>query len=58
MTDYLTTQQVADELRVSNRTVARWVREGLLTPDVVAPGGRGVFLFTPDTIAAWKAHQL
>jgi excisionase family DNA binding protein len=39
----LTSTDVAKRLSVSNRTVARWVREGRLTPAYTTPGGQHRF---------------
>jgi excisionase family DNA binding protein len=39
----LTSTDVAKRLSVSNRTVARWVREGKLTPAYTTPGGQHRF---------------
>jgi excisionase family DNA binding protein len=39
----LTSSDVAQRLGVSNRTVARWVREGRLKPEYVTPGGQNRF---------------
>jgi excisionase family DNA binding protein len=39
----LTSRDVAQRLGVSNRTVARWVREGKLRPEYVTPGGQSRF---------------
>jgi excisionase family DNA binding protein len=39
----LTSTEVAHRLSVSNRTIARWVREGRLKPEYVTPGGQSRF---------------
>ena len=36
----MTSQDVARRLNVNRRTVARWVREGKLTPAYTTPGGQ------------------
>ena len=36
----LTSTQVADELGLNRRTIARYVTEGWITPDVITPGGQ------------------
>jgi excisionase family DNA binding protein len=37
--EYLTTPQAAKALGVSERSLRRWVLDGLLEPDYVTPGG-------------------
>ena len=37
--DLLTTTQAAAQLGVSARSLARWAREGRLTPALITPGG-------------------
>jgi excisionase family DNA binding protein len=39
----LTSHDVARRLGVNRRTVARWVREGRLTPAYTTPGGQHRF---------------
>ncbi|WP_346072228.1 MerR family transcriptional regulator [Saccharopolyspora thermophila] len=39
----VTSSEVARELGVARQTVARWVREGVITPAVVTAGGQGRF---------------
>jgi excisionase family DNA binding protein len=36
----MTSQDVARRLNVNRRTVARWVREGKLSPAYTTPGGQ------------------
>jgi len=36
----LTTGQVADALGISARSIARWAREGKLTPALITAGGQ------------------
>jgi predicted site-specific integrase-resolvase len=38
-TEWYTTREVAAAFRVDGRTVARWRRDGKLTPDMVTLGG-------------------
>ncbi|MGW5791003.1 excisionase family DNA-binding protein [Saccharopolyspora sp. NPDC003752] len=39
----ITSSEVARKLGVSRQTVARWVREGVITPAFVTAGGQGRF---------------
>lgn len=39
----LTSSQLADELGVSRRSVARYVRAGILVPELYTPGGQARF---------------
>ncbi len=46
----LTTREVAQRLKVDVSTVARWVRDGKLSPTFEADGLRGVRLFAPEVV--------
>lgn len=48
--DFVTTRDVAQALRISTREVARRVERGSLTPVAKLPGIRGAFLFDPSVI--------
>ncbi|MGH8966538.1 MAG: helix-turn-helix domain-containing protein [Actinomycetes bacterium] len=51
--DLLTTTEAARELGVSARSLARWAREGRLTPALVTPGGdhrSGRYLWNLDDL--------
>ncbi|MGI8306120.1 helix-turn-helix domain-containing protein [Saccharopolyspora sp. ASAGF58] len=39
----LTSSQLADELGVSRRSVARYVQAGILVPELFTPGGQARF---------------
>ncbi|MBK0870537.1 MULTISPECIES: MerR family transcriptional regulator [Saccharopolyspora] len=39
----LTSSQLADELGISRRSVARYVQAGILEPEFYTPGGQGRF---------------
>ena len=39
----LTSSQLADELGISRRSVARYVQAGILVPELYTPGGQGRF---------------
>lgn len=53
--EWMTTAAVADRLDVDVSTVARWVRSKRLVPDIKAPGLRGAYLFTPETVDRFAA---
>lgn len=55
--EWLTTRAVAERLGVDVATVARWVRTGLLTPDIKTPGLRGAYVFSPETVDAFAAAR-
>lgn len=61
-TTHMTSQQVADALKVHRATVHRWVTRGLLEPaQVIHLDGRDkgarVYLFDPEYIAELAARQ-
>lgn len=53
----MTTSEASKVLRVSARHVARLVSAGTLQPAIVAPGGRGSFLFDAEHIRAVAAAR-
>lgn len=54
--ELLTSSQVAKQLRVSLATVARMAADGRLDAQKL-PGPRGAYLFTTDSVAAYKAAE-
>jgi excisionase family DNA binding protein len=54
LSDYLTAEQLAEELRISSRTLARW-RALDEAPPAVRVGRR--ILYRRSTVAAWLAHR-
>lgn len=55
--EWMTTTAVANRLGVDTSTVARWVRRGLLTPDVKTPGLRGAYLFDARTVELFALRR-
>lgn len=53
--ELLTTDEVAERMNVSKRTIARWVQIGKLTPAAKAPGIRGALLFWASDIESEAA---
>ena len=53
MAEYLTLKEVASLLRVSNRTVARWVRAGYIRPSKI-----GHTLRFEKKLLLWNVEQL
>lgn len=47
----LSSKQVADLLGVSVSTVARWTRDGRLTPELELPGLRGARFYQASQVA-------
>lgn len=54
-TELLSTRDVAEQLSLSTRQVARLVDAGKLEPATKAPGKRGAFLFEPHAVEAFQA---
>lgn len=51
LADYLTTAEVAEALGRARSTITRWVDQGRIPPpDVVVPGRRGAWLWSPDAV--------
>lgn len=50
ISDLLTTQQAAERLGVSRRTLTRWVESGKLAIADRLPGETGAFLFEPAAL--------
>lgn len=48
--DLLSTRDVAERRGVAVTTVARWVRDGRLTPALRLPGIRGAMFFEPAEV--------
>lgn len=55
MTNLLTTKEAAERLGVTVYTVARYAREGRLTPALRLPGIRGAMFFQPEDIEALES---
>lgn len=53
----LTTAQVAEQAKVSARTVARWVERGQLLPAHRIEGRTGALLFDPETVEAFLTAE-
>lgn len=51
ISDLLTTQQAAEVLGISRRTLTRWVEDGKVPVAHRLPGETGAFLFDPKEIA-------
>lgn len=56
MADLMTTAQVAERLRVTARTVNRWVEAGRLPVAQRLPGATGANLFDPATVDELEAQ--
>lgn len=50
----MTTKEVAARLGVTRSAVARMARTGALHPLAKLPGGRGLYLFSPDEVEALR----
>lgn len=57
MTQYLTKAEVAERLRVSEHTVARYIRRGLLTAVKTTDTPQGQVRVTTDSYDAYVARQ-
>ncbi|MGI5418698.1 helix-turn-helix domain-containing protein [Actinomadura luteofluorescens] len=57
MTQYLTKAEVAERLRVSEHTVARYIRRGLLTAVKTTDTPQGQVRITTDSFEAYVARQ-
>jgi predicted site-specific integrase-resolvase len=53
----MTTNGVAARLNVDASTVARWIRTGKLKPDLKAPGLRGAYMFSVETVEKFAAER-
>lgn len=53
----ITTRQVAERIGIDVSTVARWVRDGKITPAFEADGLTGVRLFDPADVDAFIASR-
>jgi excisionase family DNA binding protein len=55
----VSTAQVAEQRRVTVKTVLRWVATGKLTPAVKMPGKTGAYLFTRESVdALTESHEV
>lgn len=56
--DLITTADLARQLGVTTRTIARWVEAGKLTYVHKLDGLRGAYLFAPDQAEKLRAAEM